>query len=193
GATSLANMQIGPILQGLFDLLRKWQIECPSDLVFLIKALATIEGVGTSIDPTFNFIGHVRPRLERLVMSRYRPKAIRERVTRAVGEYVDIMEELPTDLRALLSQMRRREFAVNLQHEGLERLSTTIDRASRTIAYGLAMAAIIIGSAVLILAERGDGSFGLLSILGFIGIFSTAIVIGVLALWNFFKLRHKGL
>ncbi|MHC4103234.1 MAG: ABC1 kinase family protein, partial [Planctomycetota bacterium] len=42
GATSLANLQIGPILQGLFDLLRKWQIECPSDLVFLIKALATI-------------------------------------------------------------------------------------------------------------------------------------------------------
>jgi ubiquinone biosynthesis protein len=89
--------------------------------------------------------------------------------------------------------MRRREFAVNLQHEGLERLSTTIDRASRTIAYGLAMAAIIIGSAVLILAERGDGSFGLLSALGFIGIFSTAVVIGMLALWNFFKLRHKGL
>ena len=190
-ATSFANLQIGPILQGLFDLLRKWRIECPSDLVFVIKALATIEGVGASIDPTFNFIEHVRPRLERLVMSRYRPKAIRERVTRAVGEYVDIMEELPTDLRALLSQMRRREFAVNLHHEGLERLSTTIDRASRTIAYGLAMAAIIIGSAVLILAERGDGSFGLLSVLGFIGIFSTAIVIGVLALWNFFKLRHK--
>ena len=192
-ATSFANLQIGPILQGLFDLLRKWRIECPSDLVFVIKALATIEGVGASIDPTFNFIEHVRPRLERLVMSRYRPKAIRERVTRSVGEYVDIMEELPTDLRALLSQMRRREFAVNLHHEGLDRLSTTIDRASRTIAYGLAMAAIIIGSAVLILAERGEGSFGLLSILGFIGIFSTAVVIGVLALWNFFKLRHKGL
>ncbi|MHC4274678.1 MAG: hypothetical protein ACYSUR_13555, partial [Planctomycetota bacterium] len=33
GATSFANLQIGPILQGLFDLLRKWQIECPSDLV----------------------------------------------------------------------------------------------------------------------------------------------------------------
>ena len=56
----------------------------------------------------------------------------------------------------------------------------------------LAVAAIIIGSAVLILAERGDGKFGVLSALGFIGIFATAIVIGVLALWNFFKLRDKG-
>ena len=65
----------------LFDLLRKWRIECPSDLVFVIKALATIEGVGASIDPTFNFIEHVRPRLERLVMSRYGPKAIQERMT----------------------------------------------------------------------------------------------------------------
>lgn len=191
GATSFADLQIGPILQGLFDLLRKWRIECPSDLVFVIKALATIEGVGASIDPTFNFIEHVRPRLERLVMSRYRPKAIRDRMTRAVGEYVDLMEELPTDLRALLSQIRRRDFALNLRHEGLERLSTTIDRSSRTIAYGLVVAAIIISSSVLILAERREDSFGLLSVLGFVGIFSTAIVIGVLALWNFFKLRHK--
>lgn len=191
-AESFGNLQIGPILQGLFDLLRKWQIECPSDLVFLIKALATIEGVGTSIDPKFNFIEHVKPRLKQLVMSRYQPKAIKERVTHALGAYVDLMEELPADLRVFLSQIRKRDFAVRLRHEGLDRLSMVIDTASRTIAYGLVIAAIIIGSSVLILADRGGFSFGLLSVLGFTGILSAAIAIGVSTLWHFFISWRKG-
>jgi hypothetical protein len=183
-AASLASLEIGPILQGLFDLLRNWRIECPSDLVFLIKALVTIEGVGAALDPAFDFFGHVRPRLERLVKQQYRPKAIRRRMIRAAGGYVDLIEELPTDLRALLTLFRRQDFAFSLRHEGLDRLSTTAGRASRTIAYGLLVAAIIMGSAVLILAERGDDKFGLLSALGFVRIFSTAFVVGVLGLWT---------
>ncbi len=102
-----------------------------------------------------------------------------------------VVEELPTDLRVLLSQIRRRDFAVNLRHDGLDRLSTTIDRASRTIAYGFVVAAVIVGSAIMILAERGDDSFGVLSILGFGGILVTWVMIVSMALWNFYKLRFR--
>jgi len=188
-ATSLANLQIGPILQGLFGLLRKWDIECPSDLVFLIKALATIEGVGATIDPTFDFLGHIRPRLERLVKDRYRPEAIKQRVMKAAAGYVDIIEELPADFRALAALFRNQGLAFKLQHEGLDRLSITIDRASRTIAYGLSVAGIIVGSSVLILAERGQSSLGPLTMLGLAGIISTALIVGILNARNYLKMR----
>ncbi len=184
---SLENLHLGEMLQGFFDLLRKWQIRCPSDLVFLIKALMTIEGVGREWDPTFDLIAHVKPMLQRKLLERYRPGAIKDRLTRSLASYVDIVEDLPGELRSLLAQTRRKDFAINLHHQGLNRLSNTIDRASRTIAYGLIFAAVIMGASILILADAGTGLGGLLSKIGF-GVLTlvTMIAMGLTAI-NWWK------
>jgi ubiquinone biosynthesis protein len=187
---SLEELQLGAMLQGFFDLLRKWQIRCPSDLVFLIKAMMTIEGVGREWDPSFDLIGHVKPMLQRKLLERYRPGAIKERLVRSMASYIDIVEDLPGEVRSLLAQTRRKNFAINLHHQGLDRLSNTIDRASRTIAYGLIFAAVIMGASILILADAGTGLGGLLSKIGF-GVLTlvTMIALGLTAI-NFWKARR---
>ena len=70
------------------------------------------------------------------------------------------MEDLPDELRDVLDQLRRREFSVNLRHQGLDRLNDdTLEHASGTIAVGMVIAGLLVGSSVLILAERGtEGS-----------------------------------
>jgi ubiquinone biosynthesis protein len=187
---SLEELQLGAMLQGFFDLLRKWQIRCPSDLVFLIKAMMTIEGVGREWDPSFDLIGHVKPMLQRKLLERYRPGAIKERLVRSMASYIDIVEDLPGEVRSLLAQTRRKNFAINLHHQGLDRLSNTIDRASRTIAYGLIFAAVIMGASILILADAGTGLGGWLSRIGF-GVLTlvTMIALGLTAI-NFWKARR---
>ncbi len=178
------------MLQGFFDLLRKWKIRCPSDLVFLIKAMMTIEGVGREWDPSFDLIGHVKPMLQQKLLERYRPGAIKDRLVRSLASYIDIVEDLPGEVRSLLAQTRRKNFAINLHHQGLDRLSNTIDRASRTIAYGLIFAAVIMGASILILADAGTGLGGLLSKIGF-GVLTivTMIALGLTAI-NFWKARR---
>ena len=49
------------------DRLRAHHVRCPGDLVFLIKALSTIESVGESLDPDFQMIDFARPYVEKLV------------------------------------------------------------------------------------------------------------------------------
>ena len=187
---SLEDLQLGAMLQGFFDLLRGWQIRCPSDLVFLIKALMTIEGVGREWDPTFDLVAHVKPLLRRKVLERYRVSAVRARMIRSLASYVDIIEDLPGELRSLLSRTRRKDFAINLHHQGLNRLSYTIDRASRTIAYGLVLAAVIMGASILILADSGQGLSGTLSKIGFGVLLMVAVVALGLTAINFWKVRR---
>lgn len=187
---SLEDLQLGAMLQGFFDLLRTWRIRCPSDLVFLIKALMTIEGIGREWDPSFNLVAHVKPMLQRKVLERYRVSAIRERLVRSLASYVDIIEDLPGELRLLLSRTRRKDFAINLHHQGLDRLSYTIDRASRTIAYGLVLAAVIMGASILILADNGQGLSGALSKIGFGVLLMVAMVALGLTAINFWKVRR---
>ncbi len=187
---SLEDLQLGAMLQGFFDVLRTWQIRCPSDLVFLIKALMTIEGVGREWDPTFDLVEHVKPMLQQKILERYRVGAIKERLVRSLASYVDILEDLPGEVRSLLAQTRRKDFAINLHHQGLNRLSNTIDRASRTIAYGLIFAAVILGASILILADDGQGLTGPLSRIGFGVLIIVAMIALGLAAINFRRARR---
>jgi ubiquinone biosynthesis protein len=187
---SLEELQLGAMLQGFFDLLRRWRIRCPSDLVFLIKAMMTIEGVGREWDPTFDLVAHVKPMLQRKLLERYRFGAIKDRLFRSLAAYIDIVEDLPAEVRSLLAQTRRKDFAINLHHQGLNRLSNTVDRASRTIAYGLIFAAVIMGASILILADEGQGLGGALSKIGF-GVLTLVTVIALgLTVVNFWKVRR---
>ena len=75
--TSINGLDLPALLDHFFSLLRKYRIRCPADLVYLIKALATIQGVAEAIDPEFDVISHVRPLLKKLVADHYGVSAIK--------------------------------------------------------------------------------------------------------------------
>jgi ubiquinone biosynthesis protein len=168
---SIESLDMVGLLDHFFKVLRRYRIRCPADLVFLIKALTTIQGAGQDLDPTFDLISHVRPHIERLIRDRYGFRAAQERLRSGVLRYLSLLEDLPDELRDVLDQVRRREFSVNLRHQGLDRLNDdTIEHASGTIAIGMVIAGLLVGSSVLILAERGAVGFSLLRVFGISGI-----------------------
>ena len=173
---TVESLDMAGLLNEFFSLMRRYRIRCPADLVFLIKALSTIQGVAREIDPSFDLVAHGRPQLEQLIRDRYGFAAARDRVFTSAQRYLSLMEDLPDELRDVLDQLRRREFSVNLRHQGLERLNDdTLEHASGTIAMGMVIAGLMVGSSVLILAERGtEGS----TILRGVGV--TGIVVAIL-------------
>ena len=175
---TIESLDMAGLLEELFALLRRYRIQCPADLVFLIKALSTIQGAAREIDPLFDLISHGRPQLEKLIRDRYGFKAAQDRIFTTAQRYLSLLEDLPDEMRDVLDQLRRREFSVNLRHHGIDRLNDdTLEHASGTIALGLVIAGLLVGSSVLILAERGIEGSSLLRGFGVAGI----IVANVLA------------
>jgi ubiquinone biosynthesis protein len=184
----LEHLDIGALLREFFDKLRAHSIRCPADLVLLIKALTTMESVGRDLDPTFEMVGFARPHLERLVSRRYSLSAIRDRFRKSMMRYAELAEDLPGELRMVLDQVRRNRVAVHLEHRGLERLTGTIEHASRNIAFALIIAAMLVGSAILVHASRSPGLAGLNAI-GIAGLVVAAVLMIVMVLTN---RRFKG-
>jgi ubiquinone biosynthesis protein len=191
GEGSLEDLRLGELLRGLFDLLRRWRIRCPSDVVFLLKALMTIEGVGRDLDPEFDLVGHVKPMLMRRILSQYSPGAIRDRMVRGAAAYIDILEDLPSEIRSLLALLRRKDFALNLRHEELDQLAGSVDRGSRTVVYGMIIASTILGSAIMILADSGREEAGPLTKIGFAGLAAVALFASIFGWFNYRKGRWK--
>jgi ubiquinone biosynthesis protein len=174
---TIDSLDMAGLLEEFFALLRRYRIQCPADLVFLIKALSTIQGAAREIDPQFDLISHGRPQLEKLIRDRYGFKAAQDRIVTTAQRYLSLLEDMPDEVRDVLDQLRRREFSVNLRHHGIDRLNDdTLEHASGTIAIGLVIAGLMVGSSVLILAERQIEGYSLLRGFGIAGIIIATVL-----------------
>ena len=163
---SIEGLDIVEMLNYFSELLRKHKIQCPSDLVYLIKALLTIEGVAEMIDPSFDIISEVKPMLKRLFKQQHGASALKKRFTNSLEGYIDLIEEFPKDLRDLVIQIRRKNYAVNLKVDNLEELRDSLANVGKLVSTALILAAMLISSSMLIHSESGVAEKGLFTKIG---------------------------
>lgn len=180
----LEQVDLGAVLQQFFDVLRRTGIQCPPDLVLLIKAISTIQGVGASVDPNFEMVTYARPYLERLVRSRFTTDALKDRMVTSLLTYARTIERLPGDIADIITRIRENRIGVNLDLEGIDEFNENINHASTNIAYSLLLAALLLSSAVLVHASANGANFALY-LLGTVGSFTSFILALLLLIRNF--------
>lgn len=168
--SDLQHLDITRLLSDFFGMLQCYQVHCPSDLIFLIKALTTIEGVAEQFDPEFDVLAHVEPQIREIVTRRYGLAAIRRRMEKSMTGYLDLLENLPQEIQRFLDQFRYNQFTLNLEMKRLEHLADKMDSSSRLMGISMIISALIVGSSILILADRISGAPGILGTLGIIGL-----------------------
>jgi len=173
--TDLAHLDIASLLSEFFGMLQRYKIRCPGDLILLTKALTTIEGVAEQFDPTFDVLAHVEPRIQKIVISRYGFSAMKNRLQKTLTNYLELFEEMPTDLQRFLGHFRHSRFTLNLELKRLEHLADKIGLSSRIMGMAMIISALIVGSSILILADRMSDKPGFLGTLGIIGLILAGI------------------
>jgi ubiquinone biosynthesis protein len=166
----LQHLDISTLLSEFFGMLQSYQIQCPGDLLLLTKALTTIEGVAAYFDPTFDVLAHVEPQIHEIVTKRYGINALKDRFTKAMTGYFELLEDVPGDIQRFLDYARHSRFTLNLELKRIEHLADKIDLASRVMGVAMIIAALIVGSSILILADRFSDQQGFLGTMGLVGL-----------------------
>jgi len=166
----LKQLDITKLLSDFFEMLQRYQIVCPSDLIMLTKALTTIEGVAEHFDPTFNVLAHVEPQIQEVVTKRYGFTAIRHRMQKSMNNYMELIENLPLDVQRIMDQVRHNRLTLNIEMKRIEHLADKVDLSSRVMGISMIISALIVGSSILILADSLAKKQGILGILGIIGL-----------------------
>ena len=190
---SFEQVDMAAMLRAFTDGLRKHKLRCPADIVLMIKALTTIEGVAEDLDPSFDLVGFAKPHVERLVKRQYSLKAIGNRVKRNASRWIKLLDMLPGKLTTVLDRVSGNRFAIGVEVEGIHALERTIHHSSRQLSYSVIVAAMILSSSVLVLASsRTDsGTLGWLGAISFIVSFSLAILIVLENLWTKIRARRR--
>ncbi len=169
--TPLAQLSLSQMVIDVTTLLREHHLALPSDLTLLIKAFITLEGMGRGLNPGFHMATEALPLLRELARARYQPQAMLTRGWKTLRRALSIAEQLPQDLSRLLRNARRGHVSIAIELAHLKRVGDQIDRAANRLAMALVIAALIIGSSIVMNVQGGPTLFGLpaFGFLGFCG------------------------
>ena len=174
----LQDIKIGRLFSEFIEILTHHRIHFPPDYMMLAKALVVMEGVGRQLDPDFNMISHMRPYVQSLIVERFSPKNISAQASRIAVAYASLAKNLPHDIKEFLNRLNRNKFKIDLEHRGLEKLVTDLDRSSNRVSFSLVIGSLIVGSSLVMQIDKGPMVFGfpLLGLLGY-------SIAGLLGLW----------
>lgn len=165
----LEHIDFFKLITEFIDLMRRHHIRFPADLMLFSKAMVTIEGIGRQLDPSFNLIEQIKPTAAELMQHRLSASHISKESSQIFRSYFDVIKSLPQEIKELLLRFNSNNFKIDLEHRGLEKLITDLDRASNRLSFSFIIGSLIIGSSLIIQTDTGPHLFGLpaLGLLGY--------------------------
>ncbi|MGV8959151.1 MAG: 2-polyprenylphenol 6-hydroxylase [Stenotrophomonas sp.] len=181
----LKDLRIGMMLGDVTSLLRHYRLTLPADLALMIKTFLTLEGMGRQLDPDFDMASAARPYLQRTMRERYAPSAVLRRGRRTLFSAMNLVGELPRDLRRLILAARRGRIQLNVETTALKGFGDQVNRSVNRLTVGIVTAALIIGSSIVMNSVGSSASRWLLAIgvAGFIGAALSGVWI-IISIWR---------
>ena len=178
---------IGELLMNYIRLASRYKVKMPRELLLLDKCILELEGLGRLLHPDVNVLVESQQFAQQLIAKRFGPAAMAKGAVDTVKEYQTFVHTFPSQMGQILKKMMSDKFTIDFVHKGLEELMGEMDRSSNRLTFGVIVAALIIGSSLVMAFGGGPKLFGypFLGILGF-------IAAGVLGLWLAFLILRSG-
>lgn len=165
----LEKLDMSSMIGDMTAVLRQHHLVLPADLVLMLKAFVTLEGMGRSLDPDFDMASEAQPIVEQVLHRYYSPVNMARRMQKSLVQTMRVVGNLPDDLSRLLRAARRGRIEVHVDINSLKEVSQRLDTAVSRLTLGIVTAALIIGSAIAMNVDPSDAGVPILGLLGFVG------------------------
>ncbi|MEM1057999.1 MAG: AarF/ABC1/UbiB kinase family protein [Verrucomicrobiota bacterium] len=172
-----SELRFGRVLQELFVSATKHQLRIPPDFFLVLKAFSTVENIVRELDPQIDIMAAARPHVERNLAARLDPQTLTRDLLDTGGEVFQLVRDLPQEIRTVLRLFRRGKVHVEIDHQGLEPVVKDLVRGINRLSYGLMFSAMLIGSALIVMADVPPkwGDVPIIGIGGFVLTFLMAV------------------
>ena len=186
---NVGERHVGRVILALLHILGRNGIHVTQDYCLMAKAVLSIEESARALDPNFSLRDAAAPALRQLHRERYSPGVVAAQFRRLLAGAASRLGDMPVDLHRLAQRISQDDLTINFQHRGLEDLDDAINKASSRLTLALIVAALIIGSSLVIHAGVKPLVLGGVSALGLCG-YLLSMLIGLWIVLDIF--RHGG-
>lgn len=153
-------------LADLIKIMIKHKVSIPREFINIARGLAMLQKSGTELDPEFNAEKEVKRLSTKIILKKYSPKSVVNEFLTYSLEMQHLAKNLPDRINSTLHKIENGEITVKLEHEGISALT---DKLS----YALIISALIIGSSLALLSDKGPKLWDMPAI-GFVGFLLSA-------------------
>lgn len=155
---SLAGISMEALLNDIFRLAHRHRLRLPANVALLAKTLAMSEGLGRRLDPDFRTVDVLTPFVRRLLLDEYGFRGLRRRLPLLAAELADAAPRLPGVLFRVLRRAERGDLALGLEARQFTDLTRAIRAAGERIARAVLAAALLVSTALLVIAYRNESA-----------------------------------
>ncbi|MDZ7372363.1 MAG: AarF/ABC1/UbiB kinase family protein [candidate division KSB1 bacterium] len=184
---SLQHLDVRTLIREGLEVMNRYDIRLPPNLGLLMKTLGTYEDVTRNLVPDFNFAAEMPPYIRKLIRYRLRPHRVAYEMARTLRDAYHLLQSLPREVELLFRRLKRGHVRLQMEHRGLDNLVIELDRASNRLSFALIIAAIIVGSSLIMQLNRPPFLLGypLLGVVGY-------LFAGVLGVWLVIAILRSG-
>jgi ubiquinone biosynthesis protein len=189
GDFELGQYNFKLILSEITEVLRRYKLQVPMNMMLMFKVIAMILDTGTRIDPEFNFSAQTKPFVVELITKENFSAQMLKRASGSMMEVVDGMFDLPRNINQTLKRLSTGTVRLEIVEEDLKKLRQSVDNASDKILIGLITASLVVGSSLVLISSKLalPAQVFYLAIFGY----SVAMLIGFYALYHVLFARFR--
>ena len=158
--SNLASVQMGSIVMEVSVVCADCGLRVPEEISMLGKTLLNLDSIGLALSPRFNPRASIRKHLTGLSEERAGATLRSSNIVGMLTEVKHLFEKLPGRLNRLSDMVLDNKIRVKVDAIDEESLLQAIQKIANRITAGLLLAALIVGSALLIRVETSFRIFG---------------------------------
>lgn len=183
--SSLKEINAGAILNRLKSILANNNVLMPEYIYLLMRGITLIEGIGKQLNPELNISDSIQPYIIKTAGKRFSPDKVAQKAFKNIRLIADTLQELPEETNRLFEKIKDDKLLINHEVKGLEDIRKTLQNVANRLTYAIIIAALSIGSSILLMAHIPPLLFGN-SVLGLLG-FLVSGFLGLIIIYSIWK------
>ena len=154
--------------EDLLNVMIKNEVTLPREFVMIGRGIALIEDAGRKLDPEFNAASELKKLSRKIVINKYKPERLIKVGMNYLLQIEHLAKDLPDTINNTISKLEEGDIEVNIKLQDITELTNQLS-------VSLILSALIVGSSLAILADKGPQLWGI-PVLGLIGFVFSAVL-----------------
>ena len=186
---SLQTISVKDVYNQVIQLVFKYRIRLPRNLLLLFKTFIQTEALGKILGSDASLLEVAKPYAEKLLRRGYDTRKLYKNIRKDVLSAGNYMKTLPKFVHDILKQTARGKQQIELRHSGFQQINSQFEKSVNRLTIGLIISASLIAAAMVLNSSQSVFEFSVnllglekISVMTMLG-FTGYVIATVLGAW----------
>jgi ubiquinone biosynthesis protein len=193
---SLKTISVRDVYDQVMQLVLKYRIKLPRNLLLLFKTLIQTEALGKILESNASLLEISRPFAKKFLEKRYDPQSLFTEMAKDIREMGSQLKTTPKWLHEILKQTAAGKQRLELHHSGFSSMDARLEKGINRLTIGIVIAASTIAASLILNSSQkvlefsfhfmGQQTLSITGILGLAG-YTIATLLGIWLIYSIFR------